>query len=121
LGRALRSMKEPGTAYDGDRQPAHMDHYVDLPDDNNPHNDNGGVHINSGIPNHAFYLAATALGGQAWDKAGAIWFQTLTERLHSTAQFRDAAQETAKAARELFGADEESAVTDAWRQVGVLA
>ena len=40
--------------------------------------DNGGVHINSGIPNHAFYLAATALGGNAWEKAGQIWYDVLT-------------------------------------------
>ena len=44
-----------------------MDQYVDLPDDNDPNNDNGGVHINSGIPNHAFYLLATALGGRSWE------------------------------------------------------
>ena len=58
-GDALRSLKAPGTAYDDDvlgkdPQPAHMDDYVQTRDDN------GGVHINSGIPNHAFYLAADA-------------------------------------------------------------
>jgi Zn-dependent metalloprotease len=52
-GDALRSMKAPGTAYDDpligkDPQPAHMRDYVDTT------KDNGGVHINSGIPNHAF-------------------------------------------------------------------
>ena len=62
-------MKAPGTAYDDpklgkDPQPAHMDDYVDT------FSDNGGVHINSGIPNKAFYLAATAIGGKAWEKAG---------------------------------------------------
>ena len=56
-GRALRSMRAPGTAYDDDvlgrdPQPAHMDGYVRTTDDN------GGVHINSGIPNRAFYLTA---------------------------------------------------------------
>ena len=61
-GVALRSMKAPGTAYDDpklgkDPQPADMAHYVNTPQDH------GGVHINSGIPNHAFYLLATALGG----------------------------------------------------------
>lgn len=50
-GVALRSMKDPGRAHQLDRQPAHMRSYVDLPDDGNPRNDNGGVHINSGIPN----------------------------------------------------------------------
>ena len=32
-----------------------MSEYVDLPDDDDPRHDHGGVHINSGIPNHAFY------------------------------------------------------------------
>jgi Zn-dependent metalloprotease len=120
LGRALRSMSEPGTAYDGDRQPAHMDGYVDLPDDNDPANDNGGVHINSGIPNHAFYLVATALGGEAWGTAGAIWFHTLTQRLQSNAQFTDAAEQTMQVAKEMYGDDAQSAVATAWQQVGVL-
>ena len=96
-----------------------MDDYVDLPDDNDPRNDNGGVHINSGIPNHAFYLAATALGGSAWETAGAIWFKTLTERLQSDSQFADAARESVDVSGE-FGDDARSAVENAWRQVGVL-
>lgn len=71
-GTALRSMKEPGTAYDDhvlgkDPQPGTMDGYVSTG------RDNGGVHINSGIPNHAFYLVAQALGGHAWERAGQIW------------------------------------------------
>jgi Zn-dependent metalloprotease len=120
LGRALRSMSEPGTAFDGDNQPAHMDDYVDLPDDNDPRNDNGGVHINSGIPNKAFHLVAKALGGNAWEKAGPIWFKTLTEKLQSDSQFTDAARETIAAAGELYGSEEQAAVEDAWKQVGVL-
>jgi Zn-dependent metalloprotease len=122
LGQALRSMRAPGTAWRFDDQPATMDGYRDLPDDNVPSNDNGGVHINSGIPNHAFYLAATALGGNAWEAAGRIWYSTLTERLDADAQFADAARETVGAARDLFGAgsDEERAVEDAWTAVGVL-
>ena len=67
--KALRSMKAPGTAYDNpkigkDRQPADMDAYKKLP--NTSSGDWGGVHTNSGIPNHAFYLAATKLGGYSW-------------------------------------------------------
>jgi Zn-dependent metalloprotease len=74
-GKALRSMKAPGTAFDDpvlgkDPQPDHMDKYVDT------FADHGGVHINSGIPNKAFYLAATAIGGRAWEKTGLIWYQT---------------------------------------------
>ena len=61
-GVALRSMKAPGTAYDDphlgkDPQPGNMSGYVTTTADN------GGVHINSGIPNHAFYLCAVSLGG----------------------------------------------------------
>ncbi len=78
-GEALRSMREPGTAYDDpvlgkDPQPAHMDDYI------RTFEDNGGVHINSGIPNRAFYLAAAALGGHAWEKAGRIWYDTLRDQ-----------------------------------------
>ena len=99
-----------------------MDAYVDLPDDNDPSNDNGGVHINSGIPNRAFYLAATALGGYAWEKAGRVWYVTLTDRLVAgLAVHRRRATATVEVARELFGDEVERAVTDAWTAVGVLS
>ncbi|MBB5642841.1 M4 family metallopeptidase [Cryobacterium roopkundense] len=120
LGLALRSMQSPGTAFAGDHQPGHMDNYVDLPDDNNPANDNGGVHVNSGIPNHAFYLAAIALGGSAWEKAGKIWYNALTTKLGPNTQFVEAAQFTIDSAGELFGAAEQAAVRSAWTEVGVL-
>ncbi len=121
-GTALRSMKDPGTAFEGDPQTAHMDDYQDLPDDNDPRNDNGGVHINSGIPNRAFYLAATALGGQAWENIGRIWYDSLTKRLGEDSQFTDAAAATIASAGELFGegSDEEKAVRSGWKDVGVL-
>ncbi|WP_241986599.1 M4 family metallopeptidase [Cryobacterium psychrophilum] len=121
LGLALRSMKNPGTAFAGDHQPRHMDQYRDLPDDNNPANDNGGVHINSGIPNHAFYLAAIGLGGSAWEKAGKIWYNALTTKLGAYTQFAEAAQFTIDAAGELFGAQEQAIVRAAWVEVGVLS
>jgi Zn-dependent metalloprotease len=120
LGKALRSMKAPGTAFDGDNQPAHMRDYRDLPDDNDPANDNGGVHINSGIPNHAFYLAATALGGNSWDRAGPIWYRALTQMLHPDSDFAAAAQATVEAAGALFGEAETEAVRGAWHEVGVV-
>jgi Zn-dependent metalloprotease len=121
-GEALRSMKAPGTAFDLDRQPASMDDYVDLPDDDDPRNDNGGVHINSGIPNRAFYLVATAIGGYSWERAGQIWYETLTQRLKPTDDFRAAAEATISAAGDLFGSDgsEQKAVRNAWEQVKVL-
>lgn len=119
-GVGIRSLKAPGTAYDDpvlgkDPQPAHMVDYV------NTTSDNGGVHINSGIPNHAFYLAAVALGGTAYDKAGRIWYKTLSEKLDSQSQFQQAAQATVDSAGELFGdgSTEQRAVCDAWGNVGI--
>ena len=74
--RGLRDLRAPGTAYDdprlgSDPQPAHLDDYVSGPADN------GGVHINSGIPNRAFHLAAIALGGSSWEGAGRIWYDAM--------------------------------------------
>ncbi|MFG2635778.1 M4 family metallopeptidase [Streptomyces sp. NPDC048362] len=119
-GTALRSMKAPGTAYDDDvlgkdPQPARMEDYV------HTGRDNGGVHINSGIPNHAFYLLATALGGRAWERAGQIWYDVLTGgELKAKALFTDFATLTVKAARERYGAgDEVRAAQKAWEEVGV--
>ncbi|MEV4741463.1 M4 family metallopeptidase [Streptomyces sp. NPDC049555] len=119
-GAALRSMKAPGTAYQDDvlgtdPQPATMEHYV------RTSRDNGGVHINSGIPNHAFYLLATALGGNAWERAGRIWYQTLTGgELASDADFAAFARLTVASARTLYGeGDAVQAVLKAWSQVGV--
>lgn len=122
-GTALRSMAAPGTAFDGDPQPADMDGYVNLPDDDDPHNDHGGVHINSGIPNHAFYLLAIALGGNAWERAGQIWYDTLTGGdLASDADFAAAAQVTQAAAGKRYGdgSAEQQAVQNAWQQVKVI-
>jgi Zn-dependent metalloprotease len=115
-GKALRSMAEPGTAWDGDNQPSHMDGYVQTM------TDNGGVHTNSGIPNKAFADLALALGGPAWEKAGRIWYDTLRDpQVRTNATFRDFAGRTAAAARALYGAGspEVNAVTAAWDGVGL--
>jgi Zn-dependent metalloprotease len=125
-GLALRSLKAPGTAYTNvpnlgtDPQPGTMAAYVALP--NTRDGDNGGVHINSGIPNRAFYLACTNLGAaHSWEKAGKIWYKTLTARLTANASFADAAQATTAVANELGGADDAKAVRAAWDEVGVHA
>lgn len=116
-GQALRSMKAPGTAFEGDNQPASMSGYVSTT------SDNGGVHLNSGIPNHAFYLAATALGGQAWEKAGRIWYEVMVRRaVGPQAGFVEFAQATTTMATSLYGlaSAELSAVHEAWRETEVL-
>jgi hypothetical protein len=83
--------------------------------------DNGGVHVNSGIPNHAFQLAATLLGGKAWEVAGRIWYAALTQKLNRRAQFRHCAEATYEAAGELFGVGSapQHAVAEAWKGVGM--
>ncbi|MDJ0351228.1 M4 family metallopeptidase [Pseudarthrobacter sp. PH31-O2] len=120
-GAALRSLKDPGTAYDDDvlgkdPQPGSMEGYV------RTSADNGGVHINSGIPNRAFYLVAAALGGNAWEAPGRIWYETLTGgTLAPDATFGAFAKATAASAGELFGAEskEHDAVLSAWETVKV--
>lgn len=119
-GSAIRSMKAPGTAYDDDvlgkdPQPADMSGYVETTDDN------GGVHLNSGIPNRAFYLVADSLGGNAWQRAGQIWYDTLTSAsLPASATFAQFAAATADAATARYGAGAEvDAVIEAWKTVGV--
>lgn len=119
-GEALRSMRHPGTAYDNptlgqDPQPAHYD------DRYQGNADNGGVHINSGIPNRAFYLAATELGSTI--DATRIWYHAL-QHLASNTTFSQAADQVATSARILVKAGivpkgATQIVRGAWRAVGV--
>ena len=119
-GVALRSLKAPGTAYDddllgSDPQPFHMSDYVSTS------SDNGGVHINSGIPNHAFYLLASLVGGFAWEKAGHIWYDALQKINKPHATFAQWADQTVAAARKRFGAGslETLFTRRAWKLVGI--
>jgi Zn-dependent metalloprotease len=119
-GAALRSMRAPGTAYDDDvlgtdPQPGHMSDFVETEDDN------GGVHINSGIPNRAFYLVAEALGGSAWERAGQIWYDTVNLELSPDTTFAQFAAATMRAARARYGeaSAEADAVRAGWTTVGV--
>ncbi|WP_210649276.1 protealysin inhibitor emfourin [Nocardioides sp. SYSU D00065] len=112
--RALRDMAAPGTAYDdpelgADPQVGHMDDYVETTADN------GGVHLNSGIPNKAFQLAAVAIGGRAIEGAGRIWYDALVgDDVPADADFATFAAATVASA----GAHAD-AVREAWRRVGV--
>ncbi|MDN4862806.1 M4 family metallopeptidase [Priestia megaterium] len=95
-GQALRSMKAPGTAYDNklmgkDPQPDHMRNYF------HGERDNNGVHINSGIPNKAFYLVAKEI---ETDKAALIWYHAM-QSLYATTKFNQFVQIVIKAAQKL--------------------
>jgi Zn-dependent metalloprotease len=112
---ALRSMAEPSRGLDP--QPATMKDFVETGEDN------GGVHINSGIPNHAFYLACQALGKEtkSWEVAGKIWYRALG-LLQPFATFKQAQEACVHAAAMLYGegSTQPKAVKDAWAQVGVV-
>jgi Zn-dependent metalloprotease len=124
----LRDIAEPHAAPD----------YGLTPDDDPDHyserytgqEDNGGVHINSGIANKAFHLLAVGgahhLGGSmvgiGADKAGAIWYKALTTYMVSSTNFKGARTATLNAANALYGAGspEKAAVASAWSLVGVF-
>ncbi len=116
LKPALRSMKAPGTANKYDKQPASMDSFVVTAADN------GGVHINSGIPNHAFYVTATTIGGNAWESAGRIWYDALRDaKVRPTSGFKAFARATVRQAQTRYGdtAAEVDAVRAGWDKVKV--
>ncbi|RMC33254.1 M4 family metallopeptidase [Paracoccus alkanivorans] len=119
-GVALRSMKAPGTAYSDDLlgqdpQPWHMDGFVTTTEDN------GGVHINSGIPNHAFYLFCSYLGGKSWELPGRVWYRALERLNNPMASFTEWADQTLQAATELagLGSHEAAMLRRAWKLVGI--
>ncbi len=95
--------------------------------------DNGGVHINSSIPNHAFYLAieggtnrtsgvgVQGVGAANREQIERIFYRAFTTMLPRTATFSMARAATIQAAQDLYGANSaaERAVTEAWTAVGV--
>jgi Zn-dependent metalloprotease len=118
LKPALRSLKAPGQANQYDDQPADMDHFVRTAEDN------GGVHTNSGIPNHAFYVVATTMGGNAWERPGIIWYDAMRDpAVHPQSDFLTFANATSRAAQQRFGAAsaEADAVRAGWEAVKVRA
>lgn len=120
---ALRSLKAPGSAYEitkngdtkKDPQPESMLNYDKREDDY------GGVHINSGILNKAFYLFATNIGGASWKIPGRLWFDTITSgQITSQSQFIDFAKATVKIAKDKFPSAVQTALKQAWTEVQVL-
>ena len=117
-GKALRDMLHPGTAYADkhigiDPQPADMSHYIKTV------KDQGGVHLNSGIPNKAFAAFAQAVGGYAWDDPGHIWFEARKESGNNPS-FAQFAYHTIEAAKELGKSELIPKLERAWDAVGVI-
>lgn len=106
-------------------QPAHMQDYQELP----PDDDNGGVHINSGIHNHAAFLVITAkddAGRHLFDArtAAALFYLALTVHLSRQSDFDHARLAAVLAAQTLLRNDPErerkiNAVKDAYASVGI--
>jgi Zn-dependent metalloprotease len=116
--KSLRTFKA-GKAYENDPllgtdpQPKHLKNKY------TGSGDNGGVHINSGIPNHAFYLAAMEIGGRAWERLGQIWNKTML-KLTANSNFADMVEASTESAVTLYGSGSKQhrAVTKAWKSVG---
>ncbi len=116
---AMRDLSNPhngGSQY-GDRgwQPAKMSEYVTLPE--TKEGDNGGVHINSGIPNHAAFLISQSIGREQTEK---IYYHALTNYLTSTSQFIDLRLAVVRAAKELLGESAESVAKTAFDKVEIF-
>ncbi|MCB0666434.1 MAG: M4 family metallopeptidase, partial [Saprospiraceae bacterium] len=114
---ALRNMADPhngGTGLnDNGWQPAHYDERF------SGRQDNGGVHINSGIPNRAFYLFATHMDVGV-EKAEQVYYSVLTNYLTRSSQFVDMRVAVISAARSLYGDQVAAAAGQAFDQVGIL-
>lgn len=120
-GDGLRSMEDPHNGYTSDHpdwQPAHMNEYITLPND--PEHDHGGVHINSGILNKAFYNVASVIGRS---KGGLIWYRSQTIYLTNNSQFSDLRTACLNSAKDIFGdgSAEYNAVNDGFSAVGLDA
>lgn len=113
---ALRDMMDPhnggNSLNDNGWQPAHTNEQY------TGSQDNGGVHINSGINNRAYYLVANAIGR---DKAELIFFRALRRELIRSSQFVDMRIGAEKSAEVLYGQNEINAVKSAYDQVGIQA
>lgn len=114
-GKAIRSLKDPGNTkltWPKDDQIRNYKHYKPTME----------AHTASGIANHAFYLAATRLGGQSWETLGKVWFKGF-DKLRARSTFLDAAHATMGVAAALHGKGSKTheAVKAGWKQVNVLA
>jgi Zn-dependent metalloprotease len=113
--RALRDMASPGSAHPDDGQTSHMDNFY------NGQEDNGGVHINSGIPNKAFYEFASGAGGNSWEKPLTIWYQAVKDQklTNPNTNFEQFAAATYEVAKKKYDKDTVSLLRRSWDGVGI--
>ena len=130
LGEDLTSPSSPFRSMSNPQAYGDPDHYSKL---YTGAADNGGVHHNSGIANHAFYLAVEGgtnrtsglsvqgVGAANREKIEKVFFRAFTQMLPANATFSMARAATLQAARDLYGAgsDVERAIEQAWTAVGV--
>jgi thermolysin len=120
-GRTMRDMKTPSRG----QQPAHMNQFVRTTQNN------GGVHINSGIPNNAAYLMTVGGTnpvsnvqvpvGLGWEKTAQLWYRANSTYFSTNTDFAGAARGTQSAAQDLQFTDNEKAIVEcAWIAVGVV-
>jgi len=114
-GKAIRSLEDPGNT----RLTWEKDHQIK---DFQRYRPTDEAHKASGIANHAFYLAATQLGGKSWEQLAPIWLKAF-DRLRARATFLEAAHATIDVAAALHGKGTAShqAIKSAWKKVKVLA
>jgi Zn-dependent metalloprotease len=83
--------------------------------------DRGGVHLFSGVPNRAFVICAQKFGGYSWEKAGQIWWITITtHRIPPNCTFLQFADATVAVTQEKYGDADAKIVRAAWNEVGVV-
>lgn len=118
---ALRSLRDPNQGGTSLRsrgyQPKNMSQYAFLRD--TPDEDNGGVHINSGIPNHAFYLFASN-SGVGLERAEKVYYQVITNYLTRTSNFIDLRLAVIDASKNLYGEAVANAARQAFDEVGIV-
>jgi len=78
--------------------------------------DNAGVHINSGIPNYAFFKFASSVGK---DVAEQVYYKALTSYLTKSSKFVDLRVAIEQAAFDMHGADIKQAASNAFDAVGI--
>ena len=113
---ALRSLQDP---HNGDVTNGQWWQPRNVSEQYTGNQDNGGVHINSGIPNYAFYLfASNASVGK--DKAEQVYYKALRDYLVKSSQFVDCRIAVIQAAQDLYGASVAQVAANAFTSVGII-